>query len=145
VNAYQLGQVFGAIICPLLLIGFAYYLIKGRSVPFRSALFNPWVVGLSFVVAATNLTVRSSPASPTEPELALSKDEMVSFYAGCLDKTKARMDERKAKETCACIISGIQSTLSRETYATLNSTMEKTGVVPPEIGAIAGRCEPTGN
>jgi hypothetical protein len=144
VNAYQLGRIFGAFIGPLLLFSLAYYLWKARSLPFRSALLNPWVLGISFAIAATQLAVRGLPAEPSEPQLALSNDEMVSAYAGCVDTAKTRMTEPQAKETCACIITAIQNTFSRENYTMLNSGIVKTGVVPPEIGAIAGSCEPKG-
>jgi hypothetical protein len=140
-TAYQVGQIFGAFIGALVLVSIAYYLIKRRRVPFRSVLSHKGVIVASLMGAVISLTAQGFPSAPNDSGRALSDDEMVSFYAGCVEPSKARLSEAAAKQHCACIITEIQNTYTQNEFRESSAEANRTGVVSSKMIAIVRKCE----
>lgn len=138
-TAFQLGEVFGALIGPLLLIGTALYLFKQGSVSYRDALLNRWVIAATLALAFVNFAVRFAP-----PASVFAAGERAGVYTGCIESALARMDRKAAGETCTCMITEIENTFTHDQYKNSSASMQKTGIAPPEFGAIAAKCEPKG-
>ena len=140
-TAYQVGQIFGAFLAALLIVSVVFYVFKRRSISFRSVLTHKVVIVASLLGAVLNVFVRGLPAEPGEPVRAMTNDEMISFYAGCVDKGKARLDETAAKQHCACVISEIQNTFTSRQFRKLTEEIARTGEVNQGMVAIVRKCE----
>jgi hypothetical protein len=138
-TAYMLGRVFGVLGSSLLLVAAFFWLFKRGRISFRDAVLNPWVVLAGLALAAVNFTVGLAPDGGV-----LGKGLRTAIRNGCVSSAVARMDGTAAGETCDCMIKEIENTFTRESFKALSASMEKNGVVSPEMGAIAAKCEPKG-
>jgi hypothetical protein len=139
-TGYQIGTVFGAFVGPLLVFGALLFVIKRGKLTFYEAVQNRWVVGFTVLTVLANMANGFSPAP--KPRVFNSDNELATFRTGCIEGGLPRMDRTKADTACACIVSQIESTLTRENFMMMMSTAAKTGVASPEMEAIAAKCEP---
>jgi hypothetical protein len=139
-TAHQLGTVFGAFVGPLLVFGALLCMIKRGKMSFYEAVQNRWVVGFTVLTILANLANGLAPAAGLR--VFNSDSELATFKTGCMESALTRMDRNTAGTACACVISEIESTLTRENFVGLMSTAAKTGVAAPAMEAIAAKCEP---
>ena len=110
-TAYVLGRLFGFLGSSLLLVAGAFWLIKRGQFSFREAVLKPGVVVTSLALALVSAIAQLAPAGGVMPDA-----EKVSFNSGCIESALARMDRKAAGETCACMITEIESTFTRDQY-----------------------------
>jgi hypothetical protein len=130
----------GAFVGPLLVFGALVYLIKRGKLSFYEAVQNRWVVGFTVLTILANLANGLAPA----PRLRVfnSDSELATFKTGCMESALTRMDRNTAGTACACVISEIEGTMTRENFVGLMSTAAKTGVPALAMEVIAAKCEP---
>jgi hypothetical protein len=142
-TAYQIGYLLGTLVVPflsILIIGTIYYWIKKRSIPFRQAILNRWVITSSLILFLLGLVGRTSSYLQQESSHVYPEKEVSGFIAGCVDSAKAKLDSKVAEGICSCTISEIQKAYTYGEFKKLSLEMQKSKVIPSGFRDVLTSC-----
>jgi hypothetical protein len=142
-TAYQIGYLFGTLVIPLLymlVIGTIYYWIKRRSITFRQAILNRWIIASSVILFLLGLFGRTHSYLQQESSYVYPEREVSSFTTSCVDSAKAKTDIQVAQKICLCTISEIQKAYTYGEFKKLGSEAQKNKTIPSGFRDILTSC-----
>ncbi|WP_103670138.1 hypothetical protein [Pseudanabaena sp. BC1403] len=142
-TAYQIGYLVGTLITPLILmliIGTIYYLIKGRVIPYRKAIFSRWVIISSLILFLLSFAGRLSSNLKQESSHVYPEREVKEFTEGCISSAKAKIDIKIAENICSCAIIEIQKNYTYGEFTKMSTEMQKSKSVSDRLKNIVTSC-----
>ena len=142
-SAYQLGSLVGTLasfFIFLFIIGGINYLIKGRSIPFRQAVFNRWVIVLSVILFLASLASRIGSIVQQDTSHVYPESEVRDFTTSCVASAGSGLGSALAERACTCAITDIQKAYTYGEFKSLVVEMEKSKIIPADLKDIMTSC-----
>ncbi len=142
-TTYQIGYLIGTLISPLfliLIVGTIYYFIKGRSIPYRKAIFNRSIIVSSLALFLVSIVGRASLYLQQESSHVYPEKDINAFTQGCVSSAKAKIDIKIAKNLCSCSIIEIQKAYTYGEFKKFDIELEKSKSIPSGFRDIVTAC-----
>jgi hypothetical protein len=141
--AHQIGYLVGTLVTPLILmliIGTIYYLVKGRVIPYRKAIFNRWVIISSLILFLLGFAGRTSSYLNQEASHVYPENDVKAFTEGCISAAKGKVDIKVAEKVCSCSTTELQSTYTYGDFKKINLEVAKSKNMPSGFIKILTSC-----